>query len=212
MIEDYLDHALRAGTPREHARGGLPELGRDPAAGLTSILVATDTATVTTEHRAHDEAITVGTVSGSTASPSAGQSGPERGQVGAERHGVAPTKQRAPSTSTTGAASATGRCGALTATHPDGPMTVRPTTGTGSVCGCRRLRRPVRGPRVRDHTRARRASPSIPVTPWEPGASREAFYVAITAAGTLRRRLPRRIGGAGYCHPAPRRNPRSGRQ
>jgi ATP-dependent exoDNAse (exonuclease V) alpha subunit len=182
IIEDYLDHGrLHSGTPEAMLEKAYQNWATDRAAGRTSILVAADTATVTELNtRAHDDAITAGAVTGplvTLGEPCA----PNRGQVGAGDTVVTRRNDRSLHTGD-GSHVRNGALWTVTATHPDGALTVQPTNRDG--VGVR-----LPATYVAEHvdlgyaTTAHRAQGITVDTSHalgDPATSREAFYVAMT--------------------------------
>jgi ATP-dependent exoDNAse (exonuclease V) alpha subunit len=204
IIEDYLDQGrLHTGTPEAMIEEAYQNWATDRSAGLTSILVAADTATVNELNtRAHDDAITVGAVTGPLVNLG-GQCGPDRGQVGAGDTVVTRRNDRALRLED-GSHVRNGSLWTVTATHPDGALTVRPISGDG--VGVRLSAAYVAeqvdlGYATTTH-RAQGITVDTSHSLGDPATSREAFYVAMTRGRRANHAYLTGPAATEGCHPA----------
>ena len=182
VIEDYRANGrLHTGTLEAMLDEAYQNWANDRAAGRTSILVAADNVTVSELNtRAHDDALARGEVTGPLITLG-GHCGPDRGQVGAGDIIVTRRNDRTLHLPDGGHVR-NGALWAVTATHPDGALTVQPATGQGPG---------VRLPAVyvAEHVdlgyattthRAQGITVDSSHALADPATSREALYVAMT--------------------------------
>ena len=189
-IEHYLTHdRLHAGQPEQMLDAAYTAWATDREARLNSILVAPDTATVSAlNDRAHSEAVTRGTVTGSMRTLG-GSCGPDRGQVGAGDTIVTRRNDRTLRLPD-GQHVRNGTLWTVTATHDDGSLTAAPLGGGATRdAGDPGLSIRLPAAYVTEHVdlgyaitahRAQGITVDTSHTLASPATSREALYVAMT--------------------------------
>ena len=186
VIEDYRAHGrLHAGTFDEMLDDAYQNWAQDRANRLTSILVAADTDTATELNtRAHGEALAAGAVTGPLVTL-AGHCGPDRGHVGAGDTIVTRRNDRSLHLPD-GDHVRNGALWTVTATHPDGALTVQPTTAeaTQVLLPATYVAEHVDLGYATTTHRAQGITVDTSHTLADPATSREALYVAMTRGRT----------------------------